>query len=237
MPPDQPRHSFRHPQDTHRADFCDLGHRSRVFGVSTRDGLRMLRSAPALSLDTVAAGVGTIDLDPHTITQLRLHRRRQLEQRMATGHRHTDDYVFTKPDGSPIHPDLISQTFERIIAKAQPSPHPPTRSAPHPRHDPAATRHQPQSRQRTPRPRQRLIHHGRLPTRPTRHASPSRSHLRNRHLRRTLNPTPGLGSVVKSDEQHRTSGRARSRHATTTADQRNIPQPQTRLPRRVATIR
>ena len=59
----------------------------------------------------------TIDLDPHTVTQLRLHRRRQLEDRMATGHRHTDGYVFAKPDGSPIHPDLISQTFERLLAK------------------------------------------------------------------------------------------------------------------------
>ncbi len=26
-------------------------------------------------------------------------------------------YVFAKPDGSPIHPDLISQTFERLLAK------------------------------------------------------------------------------------------------------------------------
>ena len=38
-------------------------------------------------------------------------------QRMATGHSHTDSYVFAKPDGSPIHPDLISQTFERLLAK------------------------------------------------------------------------------------------------------------------------
>ena len=28
-----------------------------------------------------------------------------------------DGYVFAKPDGSPIHPDLISQTFERAVAK------------------------------------------------------------------------------------------------------------------------
>ena len=59
----------------------------------------------------------TIDLDPHTVTQLRLHRRHQLEDRMATGRRHKDGYVFAKPDGSPIHPDLISQTLERLLAK------------------------------------------------------------------------------------------------------------------------
>ena len=43
--------------------------------------------------------------------------RRQLEERMATGHRGDDGYVFAKPDGSPIHPDLISQTFECAVAK------------------------------------------------------------------------------------------------------------------------
>ena len=58
-----------------------------------------------------------IDLDPRTVAELRHHRRRQLEERMATGQRGDDGYVFAKPDGSPIHPDLISQTFERAVAK------------------------------------------------------------------------------------------------------------------------
>ena len=58
-----------------------------------------------------------IDLDPRTVTELRRHRRRQLEERMATGQRGDDGYVFAKPDGSPIHPDLISQAFERTVAK------------------------------------------------------------------------------------------------------------------------
>ena len=59
----------------------------------------------------------SIDLDPRTVAELRRHRRRQLEERMATGQRGNDGYVFAKPDGSPIHPDLISQTFERAVAK------------------------------------------------------------------------------------------------------------------------
>ena len=59
----------------------------------------------------------SIDLDPRTVAELRRHRRRQLEERMATGKRGDDGYVFAKPDGSPIHPDLISQTFERAVAK------------------------------------------------------------------------------------------------------------------------
>ena len=59
----------------------------------------------------------SIDLDPRTVAELRRHRRRQLEERMATGQRGDDGYVFAKPGGSPIHPDLISQTFERAVAK------------------------------------------------------------------------------------------------------------------------
>ena len=59
----------------------------------------------------------TIDLDPLTVAELRHHRRTQLEQRMATGRRSDDGYVFAKPDGSPVHPAYISQTFRRAVAK------------------------------------------------------------------------------------------------------------------------
>ena len=59
----------------------------------------------------------TIDLDPLTVAELRRHRRNQLEQRMATGRRSDDGYAFAKPDGSPVHPDYISQTFRRAVAK------------------------------------------------------------------------------------------------------------------------
>jgi integrase len=60
----------------------------------------------------------TIDLDEQTVAMLRRHRRHQLEQRMATGRRGDDGFVFATPDGSPIHPDLISQTFQRFMARS-----------------------------------------------------------------------------------------------------------------------
>ena len=83
----------------------------------------------------------TIDLDPLTVAELRRHRRNQLEQRMATGRRSDDGYVFAKPDGSPVHPDYISQTFDAP---------PPSSTCPAsasmicatPRQHPAATRRQ-----------------------------------------------------------------------------------------------
>lgn len=37
---------------------------------------------------------------------------------MASGRRGDDGFVFSKPNGSPVHPDLISQTFQRFMAQS-----------------------------------------------------------------------------------------------------------------------
>ena len=46
--------------------------------------------------------------------------RKRTSRSYPTGRRHEGGYVFAKPGGSPIHPDLISQTFERLLAKIDP---------------------------------------------------------------------------------------------------------------------
>ena len=102
----------------------------------------------------------------------------------------------SSPSATAGHPPvLISQTVERLLAKLDPAPHPPTRPSPRPRHDPAATKAPTQSRQRTPRPGQRLIRLGCRPTRPSWHANPSRRHLGNRHRQLQLKTTPAIGGV------------------------------------------
>jgi integrase len=65
-----------------------------------------------------AHSLRTIDLNRRTVSILRSWRNRQLEEYMQTGVR-TDDsgFVFARPDGSPIHPDYFSQTFDRLLAK------------------------------------------------------------------------------------------------------------------------
>ena len=56
----------------------------------------------------------TIDLDPRTVAVLRAWRRHQLERSRAPVRRRPDDeFVFTRPDGGPIHPDFFSQAFDR----------------------------------------------------------------------------------------------------------------------------
>jgi hypothetical protein len=53
-------------------------------------------------------------LDPVTLQVLQEHRKRQAEDRQAVGRRYRDDgYVFTWPDGRPLHPDNIAHWFEQ----------------------------------------------------------------------------------------------------------------------------
>lgn len=52
-----------------------------------------------------------------TVAVLRAWRQRQLEEQMLTGRRAGDDaFVFSKPDGGPVHPDNFSQVFARHVA-------------------------------------------------------------------------------------------------------------------------
>jgi integrase len=58
----------------------------------------------------------TIDLDPKTMKALRRRRREQLENRLAAGDGYlASDLVFTKADGSLVHPDTFTQAFDRKV--------------------------------------------------------------------------------------------------------------------------
>jgi len=57
----------------------------------------------------------TVDLDPRTVAVLRAWRREQLERLMSTGVRNDGDFVFTHPEGGPIHPDFFSQSWDRLM--------------------------------------------------------------------------------------------------------------------------
>jgi len=58
-----------------------------------------------------------IDLDPTTIKVLTAWRDWQQAEQEAAGVE-PEDWVFTDPNGKPVHPHSISQTFERIAARA-----------------------------------------------------------------------------------------------------------------------
>ena len=101
--------------------------RGEVLGLTWRnvdlDAARLVVSQQILSVQYEASVADvkttnsrrTIDLDPRTVAVLKAWRRQQLEQKMSTGRRGNDEFVFTHPEGGPIHPDLFSQSWQRLM--------------------------------------------------------------------------------------------------------------------------
>ncbi len=60
-----------------------------------------------------------VDLDRSTVRQLEVHRFRQQAERDEWGvdYQHLD-LVFCRENGSPLHPDTFSQSFERTVARS-----------------------------------------------------------------------------------------------------------------------
>jgi integrase len=63
------------------------------------------------------AGRRTVALDPLTLDALRAHRRRQVDEQLrATPGTYRDEgLVFGAPSGEPLHPDAVTQRFERLV--------------------------------------------------------------------------------------------------------------------------
>lgn len=67
-----------------------------------------------------AAGRRSIPLDPGLVSVLRAHRERQLFEQRSWGESWQDSgYVFVREDGSPYHPESISQRFDRLCGRAE----------------------------------------------------------------------------------------------------------------------
>ena len=66
-----------------------------------------------------AKGRRRIALDAATVGSLRTHRRAQAAERLWAGSIwHDEDLVFCRADGQPLDPDSVSQSFERLSARA-----------------------------------------------------------------------------------------------------------------------
>ncbi len=65
-----------------------------------------------------ASGRRSLALDSATLEALRDHRRRQAEERALAEIADANDLVFTWPDGRPLHPDLITDWFQRHAKRA-----------------------------------------------------------------------------------------------------------------------
>jgi len=59
-----------------------------------------------------------IDIDPETAEVMRRHRKQQQEEYTTAGAEFTSSsLIFGKPNGDVIHPDVISQTFDKRVAR------------------------------------------------------------------------------------------------------------------------
>jgi integrase len=64
-------------------------------------------------------GRRSVALDPGTVRVLHDWRKRQLEERMAWGPAWTDTgRVFTREDGSDLHPERVSELFDRLVKRS-----------------------------------------------------------------------------------------------------------------------
>jgi integrase len=71
------------------------------------------------SVPKTEKGKRLIALDPTTVAVLRSHRARQGEERLAWGPAYVDTgLVFTKPDGSGLHPGGISSFFKNLVKRS-----------------------------------------------------------------------------------------------------------------------
>ncbi|MDP8931276.1 MAG: tyrosine-type recombinase/integrase [Actinomycetota bacterium] len=86
--------------------------------LSVRQGLVSVDGTPELGPPKSRHAVRTIDLDDRTIAALRQQRRRQNEQRLAAKEWTDTGLVFTRPDGSWLHPDWIGELFRRLVDEA-----------------------------------------------------------------------------------------------------------------------
>ncbi len=73
-----------------------------------------------LSPPKTSRGRRTIDIDSETVAILRRWRRAQLEERMACeGDWQGTGFIFTRKDGRPHDPDVVSQRFNRMVTHAE----------------------------------------------------------------------------------------------------------------------
>ncbi len=94
--------------------WCDLDLEARR--LSVRQSLLTISYEVQISGVKTSAGRRTIDLDPGTVAVMRRWHQVRTEERSGVAPER-DDLVFTKPDGSWIHPDYFSQTFDRRVGK------------------------------------------------------------------------------------------------------------------------
>ena len=84
--------------------------------VQVRQTYISINNRPTFSTPKTAKSRRSIALDPATLSALRDHKKRQLEERLSYGPGYVDTgLVFVREDGTAIHPQSFSDAFERHV--------------------------------------------------------------------------------------------------------------------------
>ena len=85
--------------------------------LSIQQSLTVVRHVPTFAATKTARGRRGVALDDGTVAVLRTWKAQQNAERLALGTRWADTgLVFTRPDGSLVHPEAFSKVFERRVA-------------------------------------------------------------------------------------------------------------------------
>lgn len=87
--------------------------------ISVRNAIVSVGYKACRSDPKTRRGHRTIDIDHRTVGMLGEHRRAQDDEGAAAGITGPSEFVFTKPDGRPFHPELVRQAFDRRVARTQ----------------------------------------------------------------------------------------------------------------------
>ena len=155
--------------------------------VTINRSLTVVDSALVWSAPKTARSRRSVSLDPETVAALSVHRRHQLEERIAAGDAWDgSDLVFCDQLGGPLHPDRFTRAFGSAAASRRCQADPTARPPPHMGDARTASGHPPEGCQRTPRPLDHRHHARHLQPRATRtrreRSDNCRSALRGRWL-------------------------------------------------------
>ena len=92
----------------------DAGRLKVIQTIVTIDG------KPVIGKPKTENSAREIGLDPQTVAVLRSHRAQGAEEQLALGKALRDaDLVFVWQDGNPVHPDVLTKTFQRLAEAAK----------------------------------------------------------------------------------------------------------------------
>jgi integrase len=88
--------------------------------VSVSTSLVVVDAGVVFQEPKTATGRRSVPIPPETVAALKAHRKAQLAEKMRLGPDYADDdLVFSREDGTRLHPTMFSRRFDELVGSAQ----------------------------------------------------------------------------------------------------------------------